>query len=61
MGCVRCDRCGRIIDLDWHVEDYLFKIDYEFLDCEEFGGICTNCLTEEEEIKVEELIEKRGY
>ena len=45
MAVVKCDRCDRYIDLDWHVEDVIWVDD---------NAVCTNCATEEELDKWEE-------
>lgn len=39
MAVVRCERCDRFIDLDWHVEDVIYI---------DLNSVCTNCASEEE-------------
>ena len=52
MGCVICDRCGTLIDLDFNVEVFV-KEQIPSLDVkEEWDWVCFDCLTDEE---VEEL------
>ncbi len=39
MSVVMCDRCDKMVDLDWHVEDIIY-IDLK--------AVCTDCATEKE-------------
>lgn len=45
MAIVMCQRCDRVVDLDWNSEAI------EWFDDE---PVCDNCLTEEELDKIEE-------
>ena len=42
MAVERCNRCGRFVDLDWHVEEI------EYLGPDGLEPVCINCFTEEE-------------